>query len=207
MDLQKLKYFHTAARLQNITASAEEIHIAQPSLSKAIHLLEEELGVPLFCKVGRRVELTEYGVHLKNRLDTLLPEIDGLKGELKQLGEKSALTVKINILAASHFVIGAIMRYRRTHPDVIFELEQNDTSQNCDIVITTNGREQERGQQRIRRCVKTERIYLAVPKDSPYASRTSVELAEMKDESFVMPVRCDMRAVMSECRLCAEDLL
>nr|MBQ4319009.1 LysR family transcriptional regulator [Clostridia bacterium] len=98
MDLQKLRYFYTAARLEHITHAAEEIHIAQPSLTKALHLLEEELGVPLFKKNGRSIELTEFGIYLKQRLDSILPELDRLPYELAQLKERSDKTVKLNIL-------------------------------------------------------------------------------------------------------------
>ena len=69
MEIQKLRYFQTIAKYEHITKAAEELHISQPSLSQAMHLLEEELGVPLFRKQGRRIGLTEFGVYLKQRLE------------------------------------------------------------------------------------------------------------------------------------------
>ena len=48
MELTKLRYFYVVAKHGHVTRAAEEIHIAQPALTKAIKLLEEELGVPLF---------------------------------------------------------------------------------------------------------------------------------------------------------------
>lgn len=202
MELHKLKYFHTAAKLEHVTKAAEELHIAQPSLTKAIHQLEDELGVPLLRKNGRRIELTEYGEYLKRRLDTILPEIDKLPEELDRLKLKADKTVKLNILAASHFVINAIMRYRKLRPDVVFDLEQNDTVSGCDIVITTNGQQGANPGSCIRRCVKKERIYLAVPKDSPYAARESVELSEVRDEGFVMLSSSRLFGVICE-KFCA----
>ena len=56
----------------------------------------------------------------------------------------------------------------------------------CDIVIATNGLNAERSKNYTKRCVKEERIYLAVPKDSVHAKQTSIDLSEVKDESFVM---------------------
>ena len=54
MELLQLKYFQTVARLEHMTKAAEELHIAQPSLSKTIARLEKDLGVPLFdAKVDR----------------------------------------------------------------------------------------------------------------------------------------------------------
>ena len=186
MELQKLKYFHTAARLQHITRAAEELHISQPSLTQAIHILESELDVPLFKKQGRRIVLTEYGDYLKGRLDTLLPELDRLPSELELLKTKVNKTVKLNILAASSLVINAIVGYRKKHPDVVFDFEQNDRKYDCDIVITTNGLGENAPKGYVKRCIKKERIYLVVPKDSAYAKESSINLETVCDEGFVM---------------------
>ena len=186
MEIQKLRYFQTIAKYEHITKAAEELHISQPSLSQAMHLLEEELGVPLFRKQGRRIGLTEFGVYLKQRLDVLLPEFDNLPRELEQLANKANKRVRLNILAASTFVINAIISYREKHPDVIFEFEQTERKNDCDIVITTNGINVEYSKNYVRRCVKEERIYLAVPKSSEYAARTSVELGEVQNENFIL---------------------
>ena len=139
MDLQKLKYFYAVAKLEHITRASEEIHISQPSLTQAMHSIEKELEVPLFKKQGRRIVLTEFGTYLKNRLDTLLPEFDNLPNELNQLKQTVNKTIKLNILAASSFVINTIMKYKKQNPDVIFDFEQNNLKNDCDILITTNG--------------------------------------------------------------------
>ncbi|MBQ8258448.1 MAG: LysR family transcriptional regulator, partial [Clostridia bacterium] len=104
MDIQKLKYFYVTAQLEHITRAAEALHIAQPSLTQAIHLLEDELGVPLFKREGRKIALTEFGRYLQERLDVLLPEFDNLASEMQQLKQAVTKTVKLNILAASSFV-------------------------------------------------------------------------------------------------------
>lgn len=186
MDMHKLKYFHTVAKLRHVTKAAEEIHISQPSLTQAIKALEKELGVPLLQKQGRRIVLTEFGEYLERRLDVLLPEFENLPNELEQLKSKVNKTVKLNILAASFFVINAIVGYRKKNPDVIFDFEQNDLKYDCDIVITTNGLRADDTKNYVKRCIKEEKIYLAVPKDSAYADRESVQLSEVRNESFVM---------------------
>ncbi len=186
MDIQKLKYFYTTAQLEHVTRAAEVLHISQPSLTQAIHLLEEELGVPLFQREGRRIVLTEYGKSLKQRLDVLLPEFDHLAVEMEQLKNSVTKTVKLNILAASSFVINTIMDYKKKNPDVIFDFEQNELKYDCDILITTNGLDTNSSKNYLQRCVKKEKIYLAVPKDSKYAEAESIELGAVKNESFIM---------------------
>lgn len=186
MDIQKLKYFYTTAQLEHVTRSSEVLHISQPSLTQAIHSLESELGVPLFQRKGRKVALTEFGVYLKQRLDVLLPEFDHLAIEMEELKQSVTKKIRLNILAASSFVINAIMEYKKQNPEAIFDFEQNETKNNCDILITTNGLKNDSEKKYLNRCVKKERIYLAVPKDSSYANASSVELSEVRDESFIM---------------------
>ena len=186
MNIQKLKYFYTTAKLEHITKASELLHISQPSLTQAIHSLEFELGVPLFNRQGRRIVLTQFGQYLKERLDTLLPQLDNLPNEIEQLKNTVNKTVKLNILAASSFVINTIMSYKKKNPDVIFDFEQNELKYDCDIVITTNGLSSESSKGYVQRCVKEEKIYLAVPKSSKYATLEEIDLSVVKDESFIM---------------------
>ncbi len=186
MELQKLRYFYTVAKYQHVTKAAEAINIAQPALTQAIKSLESELGVPLFEKRGRNIVLTEYGVFLQHRLDQIFPQIDVIPAELEQIKNKVNKTVKLNILAASSFVIDSIVAYRSQNSDAVFDFEQNEQRRDCDIVIKTNSIEQSAGKAYTQRCVKQENIYLAVPRGSKYASLSSVELECLKDEGFVL---------------------
>jgi len=186
MELQKLRYFHTVAKFQHMTRAAEHINIAQPALTQAIRSLERELGVALFVKRGRNIFLTEFGEHLKQRLDILLPDIDRIPLEIEQMKHQVTKTVKLNILAASTFVINTIVSYRQAHPDVIFDFEQNARQHDCDIIISTNGLGESPMGNPQKRFVKEENIFLAVPGDSQYAAFPSIELATVKDDGFVM---------------------
>ena len=186
MELQKLRQFHTVAKYQHITKAAAELYIAQPSLTQSIASLEKELGVSLFTKRGRNIVLTEYGEYLKHRLDKLLPEIEELPKEIQNLKSAVSKRLKLNILAASTFVLNAIVAYRKNHPDVVFDFEQNAEKQNCDIVITTNVGRKKAPASYAKRSVMEEKIYLAVPKDSAYGQMESITLSEVKDEEFVL---------------------
>lgn len=186
MDIQKLKYFYTAAGLSHITRAAEALHISQPSLTQAIHSLEDELGFALFQRSGRRIALTPHGEHLYQRLAILLPEFENLTIEMQQLKNTMTKTIKLNILAASTFVINSIMEYKKKNPDVVFDFEQNERKYDCDILISTNGLNPEKTINPTSRCVKKERIYLAVPKDSKYATMPALDLSMVRNESFVM---------------------
>ena len=184
MDLVKLKYFYTVAKLEHVTKAAEELHISQPSLTQAIHLLETDLGVKLFIKQGRRIVLSDYGIFLKNKLDILLPEVEKIQQDILNLKNKENKTVKLNILAASSFIIECIIKFRNLYPEVVFDFEQNDLKIDCDIVIVTNGINTEKFVNVEEKTIVEEKIFLAVPKKSKYAN--SINLQEVKEENFIM---------------------
>lgn len=185
MELQKLRYFYTVAKYGHMTRAAESIRIAQPALSQAIRSLETELGVPLFEKRGRNIALTEYGTFLQARLESLLPEFDALPGEIAALKGRVNKTVRMSILAASPLIIDLVVRYRRQNPDVIFDFEKRANAHGADIVITTDGVSTPQ-MNAADRHVRSERIFLAVPRESAWATRKTIDLSEMANEEFVM---------------------
>ena len=67
MELRLLRYFLTVAKEQSFTKAAEQLHITQPTLSRQLAALEEELGTVLFNRGGRNVTLTDEGILLKRR--------------------------------------------------------------------------------------------------------------------------------------------
>ncbi len=61
MEIQQLEYFKTVAEMQHMTQAAEKLNISQPALSKSISNIEQEIGVPLFDRQGRSINLNRYG--------------------------------------------------------------------------------------------------------------------------------------------------
>ncbi len=185
MELTKLRYFYTVAKLEHITNAAEEIHIAQPALTKAIKQLEEELGVPLFYKQGRNIRLTPFGKYLQGKVEPIFKQIDGIPTELARLKEERQLTVKLNVLAASSTITEAVVAYKKRNPAVIFQLIRSETEPDPDVSVRTDGTDPDALPPVLRAQSMEERIYLAVPKNSPYAKKGSVRLTEVKEEGFV----------------------
>lgn len=100
MEIQQFRYFLEAARYENLTKAAEDLHIAQPALSQSIKRLETELGVSLFDRKNHRIELNEQGKLLKKRLIPILESIDNLKDELWESVYSSERTIYLNFLSA-----------------------------------------------------------------------------------------------------------
>lgn len=99
MDLLKLKYFHTVALLGNMTRAAEALHISQPSLSIMIRKLEEEIGVPLFDRVGRGIVLNSYDAVLLEHTTRMINELDKANYEIDIMkkGQERAINICGNV--------------------------------------------------------------------------------------------------------------
>ncbi len=137
MELTQIRYFLEVAESQHMTKSAEKLHISQPSLTQAIHRLEESLGVPLFMSKGRNIILTEYGKYLKKKLEPIVAELDLLPEQMKIMAKLSTETIHLNVLAASSIVTEAVIDYKHNKKNLNFQLMQNNESNIYDIEITS----------------------------------------------------------------------
>ena len=99
MELYQLKYFAKAARYENISMAAQELHVSQPSISKAIKALEGELQVELMRKEGKHSILTHEGRLLQARIAPIIEELDALPGEIKN--RESRKIIRLNALSAA----------------------------------------------------------------------------------------------------------
>ncbi len=79
MDARQLRYFLTIVDAGGVTRAAEQLFVSQPSLSQALNTLENELGVPLFHRVGRRLVLSEAGADLVGPARTVLRDLDAAR--------------------------------------------------------------------------------------------------------------------------------
>lgn len=73
MEIRTLEYFLAVAREENMTEAANTLHITQPTLSRQIADLEQELGKQLFIRTNRNTKLTEEGIHLRQRAEKSCP--------------------------------------------------------------------------------------------------------------------------------------
>lgn len=89
MEIRLLKYFLAVAREENITAAAEILHITQPTLSKQLMELEDELGKKLFIRGKRKITLTEDGMLLRKRAGEIVDLIEKTQAELKNLDNEA----------------------------------------------------------------------------------------------------------------------
>lgn len=87
MELRVLQYFLAVAREQSISAAAQTLHLTQPTLSRQLKELEEELGKQLMVRGSRKITLTEDGVLLRKRAEEILELVGRTENEVKQSGD------------------------------------------------------------------------------------------------------------------------
>ena len=175
MELLQLRYFLVAAQYQHMTKAAEHLQIAQPALSQAIHRLEAELGVPLFERKNRSIELNDEGKFLQKRLIPILSSLDRLPEELRKGKEAATHTVHLRLLSASALITNRIIAYRSLRPDVNFQLYQIPGQEDdFDVCVTARRADTAPKENDDATVMLEEDLYLAVPSHSPYGSRESV---------------------------------
>ncbi|OUM04385.1 LysR family transcriptional regulator [Variovorax sp. JS1663] len=97
MTLVQLRHLISLAQSGSFSQSAQALHLTQPALSRSIRALEEELGMPLFDRVGRRNELTAFGREVLERARQLVFEADALRDSGRQLREGEGGVVRIGM--------------------------------------------------------------------------------------------------------------
>lgn len=127
MDIRIMRYFLAVAREENITRAAASLHIAQPSLSKQLMELEEELGKTLLIRGKRKISLTEDGILLRRRAEEIVALVDKTEEELR--AEDEALCGEIAIGGVPDtFILAAATSLRRRHPEVRFRFFSGDAT-------------------------------------------------------------------------------
>lgn len=185
MELNNLRYFYEAAKCGHITKAAENLHIAQPALTKSIKALEDELNIKLFYKAGRGVKLSEYGEFLKEKIEPIIDELDVLPVAIKNFTDLNENTVSINVLAASTITTDIIIKFKKIYPNVMFKMIRKENETNADIEILTNAKNYDSFVNVKKRALIEEKIHVAVPIESPLAKKEKIELIELKSSEFI----------------------
>src|SRR5688572_18346840 len=120
MTLQQLTYFLAAAGHGSFSAAAEALLLAQPSLSEQIRRLEAELGVPLFVRAGRGVQLTEAGRLFQPHAERTLAESGAVSGSVREIRKLSGGTVAFGFFGGAHRTLlsSLVQDFRARHPEV-----------------------------------------------------------------------------------------
>ncbi|AHV99449.1 cidABC operon transcriptional activator CidR [Paenibacillus sabinae] len=193
MDIRQLQYFVEAARLNSFSKAAKSLYITQPTVSKMIRQIEEELGADLFYREGKSIRLTDAGEILLAKAQNIVVSFQSLSSELDSLRKLKQGHIRIGLppMVGSNFFPSVIGRFHRKYPDVTIRLYEdgakkveNDVDTGfLDIGVVVLPVDEARFH--VFSFVR-ERLELLVPAGHRLADRSSVPLAELKDEEFVL---------------------
>ncbi len=137
MNYNYLRYFSVLAQVEHYTLAAARLGISQPSLSSAIHALEDELGgVRLFEKTGRNIRLTEEGRFYREQVDSALQKLQTASATLKESMLTAPVVVKLGLVsgAVNETVAKEITDYSQQNPRVRFQLTESSADDLMDMV-------------------------------------------------------------------------
>ncbi|MDD3218132.1 MAG: LysR family transcriptional regulator [Lachnospiraceae bacterium] len=124
MENRVLRYFLAVAREENITKASESLHVTQPTLSKQLMDLEDELGTKLFIRGKRKITLTEDGVYLRKRAQEIIELVDKTEGEFNERGNVISGDIYIGggETQAMRLIAKAVKSLRDDYPDIRYHL-------------------------------------------------------------------------------------
>ncbi len=208
MELRVLRYFLAIVKEENILRASEVLHITQPSLSRQLAQLEEELGAKLFERGNRKITLTEAGMLLYRRAEEMVALADKTVMEFSELNGGNDVSGLISVgsgeLAAVSELSGMIKTFVQTYPNVNFNFfsgnadhikEQIDNGL-LDFGILLEPVDVEKYD--FFRMPVRERWIVVVPKDSPLANKEAVTPQDLQDKPLIMPSRSKVKTELSK---------
>lgn len=187
MEIRVLRYFLTVAREGNLTRAAESLHITQPTLSRQLMQLEDELGTILFERGKRKMILTEEGMILKRRAEEIVNLSEKAKQEIGTQDINGSITISCGLTAATQRLGKLIKDFKELYPQVQFHFLSGDsdfTIENIDHGLVDIGvllEPVELEKMNYVRLKQKERWGILMKKDSPLATQDYVTPLDIKE--------------------------
>lgn len=194
MDISKLEIFDDLAQTCNYTETAEHLYTTQGNISKQIIALEKELGVQLFSREHRKIQLTDAGKIALNATKNILSDYEQLKENLFQYKSNQNLTITLFTIPtmSNYYDFHQITAFLKIHPEITIHIEEHESveifsaleNKKCDLIFarTFSGLPDD-----LEQVSKEEDQFVAVlPINHPLASRTAIHLSELKNDNFLL---------------------
>jgi DNA-binding transcriptional LysR family regulator len=194
MELRQLKYFIAVAEALNFRKAAERLHITQPSVSRKVRQLEEELGVTLLIRDRNQVYLSDVGRVVLHKAKALMAEAAELAESVNRTdkGERGSLKVGVGIPLARS-IRGLVTEFARQFPkvdvqyqDIVFAAMQNRALREAEIDVGIFWPQVDHAHLDSERLFE-ERFWVVLPKRNPLAKRRKLRLKELAGQVLLLP--------------------
>jgi DNA-binding transcriptional LysR family regulator len=193
VDLRLLRYFVAVGEELNFSRAAERLHIAQPSLSRQIRQLERRLGLSLFIRTSRQVELTEAGEVLLPQARELVARWTEMLGTTREAATRESLVLRVGFVssAANELTPLILRRFSERRPGWRVQMSQTEwqdptaglAEQAVDVALLRVPIPDD--EPFSQRTLLEEPRWIALPGDHPLAAKQVIELRDVLDEPFV----------------------
>jgi len=191
MNLLQLEYFKKVAELQHISRSAQELMVSQPSLTKTIRHLENELEVSLFNRSGNSISLNKNGEIVLKYTNHILQSIDDMATELKDTSTIENKTILIAAKAAILTIPKYVLGFKKLFPDINISITQTTSLDSNDKEALSNyDYFIDSSLQKISRpnvlTLLEEPCYIAFPNTHKLAKCTTIDVNQCSNERFLL---------------------
>lgn len=194
MEFHQLRYFVAAAEEGNITRAAARVHVSQPAMSRQIALLEDELGVALFDRIRKRIQLTPAGRFFLEKSRQLLCDAElGVQQVRERFGgERRTLRLGFITPFLDDLVTPVVREFRQRHPlsqVSLFDLPPRSQierlkAHELDAGILGNLTDDERPHFQVKE-ISRHKFVAVVPEDHPMAGRRTIKLSALANEKWI----------------------
>jgi LysR family transcriptional regulator, hydrogen peroxide-inducible genes activator len=193
VELHQLRYFCAVVRAGSFTRAAEQLGIAQPSLSQQIRALELQTGAPLFERLGRSIRLTSCGEALNQRAVNILQQVAEAQSSLDELqgGFRGRLNVGVVPTILPYLIAPRIKQFLERFPEVELQLTEDTTPrlieqlQSGDLDLAVSGLPV-RNPDIICSELGREPLFLAVAASHPMARKRAADLRDLQGHRLLL---------------------
>ncbi|UUZ83964.1 LysR family transcriptional regulator [Paenibacillus sp. P26] len=193
MDLRNLTYILEVAKQQNITKAAEILHLSQPTLSKLVKNMEDELGVTLFDRTGKHVKLTDAGAAAIKQIHPILQAVNDLYSTLDDVSQlkKGLIQLGLPPVISTVFFPKIVAPFQKKYPNVEFVMVEEGAKKverlvaegSIDAGVVISPEEDS--------CLGMvpfveQKIFLVLHKSHPLSDRSPVLLQDLSQEPFIL---------------------
>ncbi len=205
MEIRVLRYFLTVVREESITKASEVLHITQPTLSRQLAQMEEEIGVKLFDRGTRKIRLTNEGILLRRRAEEILQLVDKTEKELVEQEEQVEGRVSLGCgeTASVTLLPELIRNFHQKYPFVTFDIftatadlvkEQMDKGL-LDLGLLLEPVEM--GKYEFIRLDMKEKWVVLMPPDDPLAEKEAVTAGDLAELPLILPRRMQVQSELA----------
>ena len=195
MDIRVLRYFLAVAQEQSFSVAAQRLYLSQPTLSRQMKELEDELGKPLLRRSSKGVTLTEEGMILRARAQEIVSLVDKAEQEVRQNGDQTAGMVYIGAgeTYAVKLIADTAHRLKADHPYLqysIYSADGSDVVERLDKGLLDFGivfQSVDTSKYGVIELPLKDRFGVLMRQDSPLAEREHITIGDLKGQPLIIP--------------------